>query len=66
VRAEFYKQTTADGETEKQKGNARRQAFGRAIKDAQAIDLIACREVNSVQYVWLVAKPEATTNIDNT
>jgi hypothetical protein len=57
VRAEFYKQYPADGDT-KQQTAARRQAFGRAIKDAQAKSLIATREIDGVQLVWLVAKTE--------
>jgi hypothetical protein len=57
VRTEFYKQYPADGDT-KQQTNVRRQAFGRVVKDAQAKALIATREVNGVQLVWLVAKTE--------
>jgi hypothetical protein len=57
VRTEFYKQWPAEGD-EKQKAAVRRQAFGRVIKDAQAKALIATREVNGVQLVWLVAKAE--------
>ena len=56
VRAEFYRQHPADG-TEKQKREARRKTFQRAFKDAQARSLIASREVDGVQFVWL-AKPE--------
>jgi hypothetical protein len=58
VRAEFCKQYPADGDTKKQKTNARRQAFNRVVKDAQAKKLIATREVNDVQLVWLAAKTE--------
>jgi hypothetical protein len=57
VRQEFYRQYPADG-TEKQKAATRRQAFNRAVKNAQDASLIAIREVDSVQLVWLV-KPEA-------
>jgi hypothetical protein len=57
VRQEFYRQHPADGD-EKQKADARRQAFNRAVKAAQAATLIAIREVAGVQLVWLV-KPEA-------
>jgi hypothetical protein len=51
VRAEFYKQYPADGD-EKQKKEARKKAFGRAIKDAQAKHLVALREINNVQLIW--------------
>jgi hypothetical protein len=57
IRAEFYKQYPADGNT-KQQTNVRRKAFNRVIKDAQAKLLIATREVSGVQLVWLVAKTE--------
>jgi hypothetical protein len=57
VRQEFYKQYAADGD-EKQRAATRRQAFNRAVKAAQEAILIAIREVDSVQLVWLV-KPEA-------
>ena len=57
VRHEFYRQHPADGD-EKQKTETRRQAFYRAIKAAQEASLIAVRELNGVQLVWLV-KPEA-------
>jgi hypothetical protein len=56
VRREFCRQYPADGD-EKKKGNARFQAFYRAIKAAQD-GLIGIREVDSVQLVWLL-KPEA-------
>jgi hypothetical protein len=57
VRQEFYRQHPADGD-EKQKTATRRQAFHRAIKAAQDASLIALRELNGVQLVWLT-KPEA-------
>jgi hypothetical protein len=56
VRQEFCRQYPADGD-EKEKGHIRRQAFYRAIKAAQAQSLIAIREVNGMQSVWLT-KPE--------
>jgi hypothetical protein len=52
VRAEFDKQYLADGD-ERQKKAARRMAFARAIKAAQAASLIAMRELDGVQMVWL-------------
>jgi hypothetical protein len=56
VRKEFYRQYPADGD-EKQKAETRRQAFHRAVTAAQDASLIAIREVDGVQLVWLV-KPE--------
>jgi AAA domain/Primase C terminal 2 (PriCT-2) len=54
VRSEFYKSYPADG-AEKQKQAARRQAFNRAIRDAQAGNLIAIRAVDGVTLIWLAA-----------
>jgi Fe-S-cluster containining protein len=57
VRREFYRQYPADG-TEKQKSDARRKAFSRCIKETVARSLVASREVDGVQLIWLT-KPEA-------
>jgi AAA domain len=57
VRAEFNKQYFADGDAT-QKASIRRKAFKRAIADAQAKGLVAMREINGTQMVWL-AKAEA-------
>jgi hypothetical protein len=54
VRAEFYKSYPADG-TDKQKQTTRRQAFNRAIKDAQASSLVGVRDTGGVTLVWLAA-----------
>lgn len=58
VRQEFYRQHPATG-TEQQKAETRRKAFGRALRDAQASNLIASREIDGVQLVWFVAKTDA-------
>jgi hypothetical protein len=55
VRREFCRQYPADGD-EKQKAHTRFQAFYRAIKAAQD-GLIAIREIDGAQLVWLT-KPE--------
>jgi hypothetical protein len=54
IRSEFYKSYPADG-PEKQKQAARRQAFNRAIRDAQAGNLIAIRAVDGITLIWLAA-----------
>jgi hypothetical protein len=59
VRTEFYRQHPADG-TERQKAETRRKAFGRSLKGAQARGLIASREVDGVQLIWLSTR-EATS-----
>jgi hypothetical protein len=59
LRTEFYRQHPAIG-TDQQKAEARRKSFGRALKDAQATDLISCREVEAGQFVWLVAGGEGS------
>lgn len=57
IRNEFYRQYPADGD-ERQKATARRQAFYRAVKDAQAKGLVTTREVDGIQLIWLT-RPEA-------
>jgi len=52
VRAEFYRQYPADG-TEQQKADTRRKAFGRSVKEAIARGVVASREVDGVQLIWL-------------
>jgi len=53
VRSEFYRQCPADG-TKEQIAETRRKAFYRAVKDAQARGVVACREVEGAQLIWLV------------
>src|SRR5262249_7594211 len=55
VRAEFYRQYPADG-TEQQKAEARRKAFGRSTKEAIARGVVASREVDGVQLIWLATR----------
>ena len=52
VRTEFYRQYPADG-TEQQKADARRKAFGRSVKEAIARGVVASRQVDGVQLIWL-------------
>jgi AAA domain/Bifunctional DNA primase/polymerase, N-terminal len=58
VRTEYYRQYTADG-TERRKAEARRKAFNRSIKDAQARGVVACREVDGTQLIWLATQEGA-------
>jgi hypothetical protein len=58
IRNEFYRQYPADGDA-RQKTSARRQAFHRAVRDAQAKKLVATREVDGTQLIWLT-RAEAT------
>ena len=55
VRTEFYRQCPADG-GEKQKADARRKAFGRSVKDSIARGVVASREVDGVQFIWLATQ----------
>jgi hypothetical protein len=57
VRPEFYRQYPADGD-EPKKAATRRQAFHRAVRDAQAKKLVATREIDGVQLIWLT-RPDA-------
>jgi hypothetical protein len=54
VRNEFYRQYVVAEGTHAQKQDTRRHAFQRAIKGAVDRDVIASREVDGVQLVWLV------------
>jgi len=65
IRAEFYRQYPADG-TNKQKSAARRKAFSRSLSDGVARSLVATREVDGVQFVWLVKSEEATAKDEAT
>lgn len=55
VRTEFYRQWPADG-TEQQKTDARRKAFSRSIKDSIARGVVASRQVDGVQLIWLATQ----------
>ena len=55
VRREFYRQYPADG-TDKQKAEANRKAFNRAVKEATARSLAAIRELDGVQFIWLATQ----------
>ena len=57
VRDEFYRAWPADGDDDKAKKNAKRQAFGRGEADAIERRRIATREVGDVQLVWALAEP---------
>jgi hypothetical protein len=54
VRAEFYKDYPADGDTHQKRQIARNRALNRSINDAQAAGLIGVREIDLVQYLWLI------------
>ena len=58
VRGEFYRQYPADG-TDKQKAYARRKAFSRSVKETTARGLVATREVDGVQLIWLATQEGA-------
>jgi AAA domain/Bifunctional DNA primase/polymerase, N-terminal len=55
VRAEFYRQYPADG-TEQQKADARRKAFGRSVRESIARGVVAFRQVDGVQLIWLATQ----------
>lgn len=55
VRAEFYRQHPAEG-TEKQKHEARRKAFNRAINNLITRGVTAAREVDGVQLIWFTER----------
>ena len=53
VRQEFYRSYLAEGDTEAKKQDARKKAFSRASKDAQAKALIQMRVIEGATVVWL-------------
>jgi hypothetical protein len=55
VRAEFFKAHYVAAETEKAKQNAKRMAFQRAVEAAAARGVIATREIEGTEYVWLAS-----------
>jgi hypothetical protein len=55
VRAEFFKRRGAEGETEEARHRAKRVAFRRALDAAVDRGVIATREVEESEYVWLVS-----------
>lgn len=54
LRTEFYRSHPADGDTEKQRLDAKRSAFNRAVRDAQARTLIGSRDTGEEVLVWLI------------
>jgi hypothetical protein len=56
VRPEFYASYRADGDAEI-KQEARRKAFGRAIKEAQEEGRVGVREIEGITYLWLWLQP---------
>jgi hypothetical protein len=55
VRREFYRQYPANG-TDKQKADARRKAFSRSLTETTARGLVATREVDGMQLIWLATQ----------
>jgi hypothetical protein len=58
VRKEFYRQYPANG-TDRQKADARRKAFSRSVTETTARGLVATREVDGVQLIWLATQEGA-------
>jgi hypothetical protein len=56
VRDEFYRAWPADGDDDKAKKNAKRQAFGRGEADAIERHRVVARDVGGVQLVWLLSE----------
>jgi hypothetical protein len=56
VRSEFYKSMVSDGDAATKQA-AKRQAFNRAVRDAQERSLIGVREVKDKTLVWLTTTP---------
>jgi hypothetical protein len=55
VRSEFFKRRHAEGDSKDAVRRAKRMAFNRAIEAAVSRGVIATREVDEVEYVWLTS-----------
>jgi hypothetical protein len=54
VRGEFYKQYATTDTDPKKRQEARSKAYRRAIHTAQERNLIAVRELDGIEWLWLV------------
>jgi hypothetical protein len=61
VRDEFYRQFAGGEDDQKKKSEAQRKAFNRALKAAQEKGLLGIREVDGVQWLWLLASSQGGT-----
>lgn len=67
VRAEFGKNYPTDGETEKHRAEAKKKAFGRALKTAMGKGLVVSRDMGGVDHLWFVGtEDERDTQGDRT
>ena len=70
VRREFIAAYPADAGDAEAKGNAKRMAFTRALKQARDKELICSREIGGIDYLWLVesneGKPHTTAHKPHT
>jgi hypothetical protein len=58
VRTEFVASYPADNEDQRARDAVKRSAFNRAMKDARERLLICSREIEGVDYLWLVEETE--------
>jgi hypothetical protein len=54
VKAQFIAAYPVNSDTEEQKKDAKRTAWGRALKNASELGLIGTRLINGVDYLWVV------------
>ena len=67
VRSKFYKSVIVESQTEAQRNEAKKKAFGRCMKDAADAELIGVREVNGQTLIWLINEEDgASTATDAT
>jgi hypothetical protein len=53
VRAEFVAAYPIDGETSEKRSEAKRKAFGRALKSALDQELVVSRDIGGTDHLWL-------------
>jgi hypothetical protein len=57
VREAYYREYPADGDSEKKRAAAKKKAFGRAVKEAQAADLIGISNLGGITRMWIKGAP---------
>jgi hypothetical protein len=60
LRPEFYSRYPAEGDTEEKRGDAKRKAYNRALKDAQELGLIGVRGEPHPALVWLAHRDKVS------
>jgi hypothetical protein len=63
VRAAFYALYAAEGETERQRADAKRSGYNRALRTAEGRGLIVAREFEGFDYIWPASDDRANSSV---